>query len=204
MFRSEIQPAFSHAYQYVRGTKLGIIKVNPAVAERMDSDPLRITLHPRFLPMVVKPKPWLSWNSGSYLVHSTHIMRTKDSDEQISYLKQANDAQTLEQIFSGLDVLGSVPWKINRPVFDVVSKVWNTGEALADIPAKQNLMAPVVAEKPANMDTDPRAKDSYRHRVRKVLQDRRAAHSTRCDANYKLEIARAVSHTCAFRIISMG
>lgn len=73
-FSSEIQPAFSHAYQYVRGLKLGIIKVNPAVAERMDRDPLRITLHPRFLPMVVKPKPWLSWNSGSYLVHSSTLV----------------------------------------------------------------------------------------------------------------------------------
>lgn len=73
---SEIQPAFSHAYQYVRGLKLGVIKVNPVVAERMDSDPLRITLHPRFLPMVVTPKPWLSWNSGSYLIHSSKLTRT--------------------------------------------------------------------------------------------------------------------------------
>lgn len=70
---TESQPAFSHAYQYVRGLKLGIIKINPVVAERMDQDPLRITLHPRFLPMVVKPKPWLSWNSGSYLVHSSKL-----------------------------------------------------------------------------------------------------------------------------------
>lgn len=68
---SEVQPAFSHAYQYVRGLKLGIIKVNPIVSERMDQDPLRITLHPRYLPMVVKPKPWLSWNSGAYLVHNS-------------------------------------------------------------------------------------------------------------------------------------
>ncbi|KAK4053626.1 DNA-directed RNA polymerase [Microbotryomycetes sp. JL221] len=133
---TETQPAFSHAYQYVRGTKLGIIKVNPAVAERIDSDPLRITLHPRVLPMIVKPKPWLSWNSGSYLVHNTQIMRTKDSDEQIQYLKQASEANTLDLIFSGLDALGSVSWKVNRKVFDVVTQVWNSGEELADIPAK--------------------------------------------------------------------
>lgn len=124
---------------------------------------------------------------------AAQIMRTKDSDEQIRYLKQASDADTLDQIFTGLDVLGSVPWKINRQVFEVVSTVWNTGEELADIPAKTSLTAPLEAEKPDNMDTDPRAKDTYRHRIRKALQDRRAAHSTRCDANYKLEIGRAVS-----------
>jgi DNA-directed RNA polymerase len=37
----------------------------------MDQDPLRITLHPRFLPMVVAPKAWLAWDSGSYMVHSS-------------------------------------------------------------------------------------------------------------------------------------
>lgn len=120
-------------------------------------------------------------------------MRTKDSDEQIQYLRQASDADTLDQIFTGLDVLGSVPWKINRKVFDVVSTVWNSGEELADIPAKASLTAPLEADKPDNVDSDPRAKDTYRHRIRKALQDRRDAHSTRCDANYKLEIGRAVS-----------
>lgn len=188
---SEVQPAFSHAYQYVRGLKLGIIKVNPAVAERMDQDPLRITLHPRFLPMLVKPKPWLSYNSGSYLLHSTQMMRIKDSDEQLQYLQQASDNDTLDNIFTGLDALGSVSWQINTKVFDVVSTVWNSGEAVADIPAKESFVEPVKAAVPDNVDKDPRARDNYRHRIRQALQARRAAHSNRCDLSYKLEIARA-------------
>ncbi|GJN93218.1 hypothetical protein Rhopal_006265-T1 [Rhodotorula paludigena] len=188
---TELQPAFSHAYQYVRGLKLGIIKVNHAVAERMDQDPLRITLHPRFLPMLVKPKPWLSWNSGSYLLHTTQMMRIKDSDEQLRYLQQASDNDRLDTIFNGLDALGSVQWKINRNVFDVVSQVWNSGESIADIPAKEAFAEPVKAEVPENVAKDPRARDNFRHRVRQALQARRSAHSTRCDLNYKLEIARA-------------
>ncbi|BGP42996.1 DNA-directed RNA polymerase [Rhodotorula kratochvilovae] len=188
---TEVQPAFSHAYQYVRGLKLGIIKVNQAVAERMDQDPLQITLHPRFLPMLVKPKPWLSWNSGSYLLHSTQMMRIKDSDEQLQYLQQASDNNTLDNVFTGLDALGSVSWQINRQVFDVVSTVWNSGEAIADIPAKDSLVEPLKADVPENVEKDPRARDTYRHRVRQALQARRAAHSNRCDLNYKLEIARA-------------
>ncbi|GAA5915366.1 hypothetical protein JCM8208_007691 [Rhodotorula glutinis] len=188
---SEVQPAFSHAYQYVRGLKLGIIKVNTAVSERMDKDPLRITLHPRFLPMLVKPKPWLSYNSGSYLLHSTQMMRIKDSDEQLQYLQQASDNDTLDNIFTGLDALGSVPWQINTKVFDVVSTVWNSGEAVADIPAKDSLVEPLAAEVPDNVDKDPRARDNYRHRIRQALQARRSAHSNRCDLSYKLEIARA-------------
>jgi DNA-directed RNA polymerase len=62
-----MQPAFYHSYEYSRGRKLGVIKLNPAVASRMATDALRETLHPRHLPMLVKPKPWLSHKDGGYL-----------------------------------------------------------------------------------------------------------------------------------------
>jgi DNA-directed RNA polymerase, mitochondrial len=61
------QPAFFHAYEYQKGHKLGVIKLNPTVSERLAKDGVRETLHPRHLPMLVKPKPWLSHNNGGYL-----------------------------------------------------------------------------------------------------------------------------------------
>ena len=54
-------------YEYVRGQKLGVIKLNEEVALRLAKDRLRETLHPRHLPMLVKPKPWLSDEDGGYL-----------------------------------------------------------------------------------------------------------------------------------------
>lgn len=63
----ENQPAFYHAYEYVRGQKLGVIRLNPVVSERFAKDGLRTTLHPRHLPMLIKPKPWLNHNQGGYL-----------------------------------------------------------------------------------------------------------------------------------------
>jgi len=64
---SEEQPAFFHSYEYLRGHKLGVIRLNQEVAERMARDGIRETLHPRQLPMLVKPKPWLSYDQGGYL-----------------------------------------------------------------------------------------------------------------------------------------
>lgn len=119
-------------------------------------------------------------------------MRTKDSMEQIDYLRQASEADSLDEIFSGLDVLGSTPWSINRSLFDIVTEVWNSGEALADIPKKASVITLVEPERPEGMDTDPRAKDTYRHRMKQAILEKRASHSNRCDVNYKLEIARAV------------
>ena len=66
MCSSEDHPAFFHSYEYLRGQKLGVIKLNPVVAERMAKDQLHQTLHPRHLPMLVKPKPWLAHDNGGY------------------------------------------------------------------------------------------------------------------------------------------
>lgn len=68
---TEKQPAFWQSYQYFRSQRVGIIKLNPAVAEKMDSDRLGSVAFPRFLPMLVKPKPWTGFNSGGYRIHSS-------------------------------------------------------------------------------------------------------------------------------------
>jgi DNA-directed RNA polymerase len=66
-FSTEEQPAFYHSYEYVRGHKLGIIKLNPVVSDRMAKESVREALHPRHLPMLVQPKRWVSYNEGGYL-----------------------------------------------------------------------------------------------------------------------------------------
>lgn len=67
----EEQPAFTHSYEYLRGYKLGIIRLNPAVAERMANDSIRDTMHPRHLPMLIRPKPWLNYNEGGYIYNKS-------------------------------------------------------------------------------------------------------------------------------------
>ncbi|KAI0753612.1 DNA/RNA polymerase [Fomes fomentarius] len=186
---SEMQPAFNHSYEYLRGHKLGVIKFNPAVADRMSKDPIAETLHPRHLPMLMKPKPWLSYNNGGYIYNRSSAMRFKDSREQEIYLRHASDAGRLELVFAGLDVLGSTPWRINRRVFDVVLEVWNSGERFCKIPpAVPDEPEP---EKPENYDVDNKAKMVYLTRQKAWQQAKASNHSDRCSVNYKVEIARA-------------
>ena len=141
--------------------------------------------------MLVKPKPWLSYNSGGYLYSRSWAMRFKDSREQEVYLRHASEAGQLELIFAGLDVLSSTPWKINRKVFDVVLEVWNSGKRFAKIP-------PAVPDEPEpqrpdNFEFDKAAKTVYIERQKMWMQNKAANHSDRCSVNYKIEIARAVS-----------
>ncbi|KAG6329701.1 hypothetical protein ID866_9388 [Astraeus odoratus] len=185
----EQQGAFCHSYEFVRGQKLGIIRLNPVVADRIAKDGLRETLHPRHLPMLVKPKPWLGPDEGGYLYNKSCVMRFKDSVEQQTYLEHATTQGNVELVYAGLDVLGSTPWKINRRIFDVVLTVWNSGERLCKIPpAAYDKPEP---EKPENYLTDVKARSIYGQRVRAYQQDKANNHSDRCNVNYKIEIARA-------------
>ncbi|KZV89471.1 DNA/RNA polymerase [Exidia glandulosa HHB12029] len=185
---TEIQAAFTHTYEYNRGHKNGIIKLNPLVAQHLEGEPMRDLIHPRHLPMLVKPKPWIDHDNGGYLFSRTSVMRIKDSQEQLTYLRQASQLGNMELVYSGLDVLGSTPWQINRGVFDVVLEVWNSGKGIGSIP-------PVRIEDPEPQkpedDTDLGARVTYLAKHKEWSQAKANNHSDRCSVNYKLEIARA-------------
>lgn len=186
----EEHPAMYSSYQYLSGKKLGVIKLNEVVARRLDKDPIRETLHPRVLPMLVKPRLWLKHDDGGYLVHKTSMMRFKDSTEQAIYLRKASENNSLETVMAGLDVLGETPWIINTAVFEVMTEVWNSGEDTAGMP-------PLLSEdhgsipRPDNYETDIRARAKYLADTKAARLQLAAVHSQRCDTNYKLEIARA-------------
>ncbi|KAJ3514954.1 hypothetical protein NLJ89_g2072 [Agrocybe chaxingu] len=186
---TESQPAFFHGYEYQRGQKLGVLKLNPIVTERMAKDSLARTVHPRHLPMLVKPRPWLNYNDGGYIYNKCNAMRFKDSLEQEVYLKEATNAGTVELVYAGLDILGSTPWRINKPIFDIVLEVWNSGERMGKIPpAVYDQPEPVLEE---GKEKDMEARSHYMQRHRVWAQEKGNNHSERCSVNYKIEIARA-------------
>jgi len=127
------------------------------------------------------------------LKKTASVMRFKDSQEQLSYLRNADEQGAIELVYAGLDVLGSTPWKINRKVFDVVLTVWNSGQRMSKIPpAEYDGPEP---EKPADVEVDMKAKSVYMQRMRAYQQEKANNHSDRCNVNYKIEIARAVGYS---------
>ncbi|KIK64988.1 hypothetical protein GYMLUDRAFT_160261 [Collybiopsis luxurians FD-317 M1] len=183
---TEVQPAFHHSYEHSRGQKLGVIRLNPAVSERLANDNIRDTIHPRHLPMLVKPKPWLGLRKGGYMFNEVSAMRFKESVEQASYVVHASELGNVELVYAGLDVLGSTPWQINRKVFDVVLQVWNSGEKLGKLPpAVFPDPEPVLPE-----GADLKERSAYMQRLKAWTQDKANNHSDRCSVNYKIEIAR--------------
>jgi DNA-directed RNA polymerase len=179
-------PAFYHSYQYQSSVKVGVLKLHKSIASQLSGDRLNGAVQPQLLPMLVKPRPWVAWNNGGYLYSQGFVIRSKDAPEQTAYLKASSDK--LDKVYEGLNVLGSTAWTVNERVFSVMSKVWNAGEEFLDIPKLEDTIE--LPEQPPRT-ADPSVIFAWKNQVKKVQNAFNNNRSTRCDANYKLEIARA-------------
>ncbi|KAI8608616.1 hypothetical protein BC830DRAFT_1071858 [Chytriomyces sp. MP71] len=184
--------AFVHGYAGVKGKQMGVIKMHPHILETLSTDPVHV--HPRLLPMVVPPRPWLTRNSGGYINYKSDVLRTS-SKEHLAYLAAADERQLLSGVFESLDVLGKTAWQVNPRVYEVVKQVWNSGKAVAEFPALEEEGKGTgrlqKAKKPENWEAmEGAAKRAWVLERQKEDAERRNNFSQRCDMNYKIEIAR--------------
>lgn len=183
-------PAFHHTYQYQNGTSIGIIRPHKVVANYLSGD--RIAIQPQQLPMLCKPRQWTRWDSGGYWYTPSTIVRSKDSPEQTAYIAAASDRGRIQKVFDGLNVLGEVPWTINKDIFKVVSHIWNTKKEFLDIPPHVSSVPDLSGIPVPPRNSDPSVLRDYRRQCREVTLENGSLYSQRCDLNYKLDIARAL------------
>jgi DNA-directed RNA polymerase len=186
---TELQPALIHSFKFQSGKKLGVIMANPSLVEALKREPVH-SLLAKHLPMVVEPDPWIAFKKGGYIVHPTKLIRIKNgSTDQRYYAEAALVEGDLDRMCEGLNVLGKTEWRINKPVFDVMLKAWNTGEAIANFPQESpDLVSP---EAPTSTN-DPTERQRWMKAVKAVENRRTGLHSQRCFQNFQLEIARAL------------
>ena len=181
-------PAFSHSYQYHNGIKLGVIRIHPALTRQLNGDKMIASVQPQLLPMLVKPRPWISNKSGGYYYSQSNLIRTKDSPEQSAYIEAASKSHAIDPVYDGLNVLGETSWTVNERMFDVISQVWNKGAPFLEIPGIQHAVQ--YLPRPAS-DADPSVVNKWKEKNREIANEFASNRSMRCDMNYKLEIARA-------------
>lgn len=184
----QIQPAFTHAHQYKKGKKTGIILLNKVLIEKLKSEPVH-SLMARQLPMIVPPDSWTGFRKGGYIAHPSTIMRIKFGDQSQRYYCEAAISQgNISKVFQGLDVLGQTAWRINKEVYKVMLEAWNTGKAIANLPP----LNPQLEIPPEPTDTkDPLEKGRWIRQIKIMQNLKTSMHSQRCFQNFQLEIARA-------------
>ncbi|KAI8809178.1 hypothetical protein BJ742DRAFT_708766 [Cladochytrium replicatum] len=183
------EPAFYHAYRRVRQKKVGVIVFNPALLELLTRHS-KMQLNLRLLPMIVTPRPWLTWRSGGYLLHEEEVVRLQGNLEHRALLNRAAEEDKLHVVLHSLDVLGATPWRVNVPVLEVVLECWNSGQEIGGIPPEK---IDEIPPPPEDYETNMEAKRKYNFLKARRLNDARNAFSKRCSTNYTIDIATALS-----------
>lgn len=97
---------------------------------------------PRYLPMLVPPKEWNNkLRAGCYYRLRTSIMRTQ-SPSHIDALQRAD----MGPILDGLNYLGQIPWRVNRPVLHIVKEALERGMVIGELPPNVNVPLPLETE----------------------------------------------------------
>ena len=202
------QPAFRYnRVKTSENTRHGYIMINRdlmniAVNEEFTSTTAYLSpslSNSRVQPMVVPPNEWTDVNTGGYETIRVPFMRTRHCKTQKDALYRADLSTAME----GLNVLGSIPWRINQTVLDVAQKCWEDGVVLGDIPSRTNYEVPPYPEELAYVDYhrlgDVEKKGhievfkKYRDALNKhkrFKQKNADLHSLRCSAMLKLNQAQ--------------
>ena len=133
----------------------------------------------RSLPMIFKPAPWKNYYFGGYYLKQTKMAKVDPMfREAVQYMRKAD----LSQISRILDLLGSVPWRVNRKVLDVIEYIWSTGGGQAMIPKKHNerMITPDMIRKAAFKEKLTLLRE---HKINNEY------HSLRCDFLLRLSMA---------------
>ncbi|KAL9126655.1 MAG: hypothetical protein Q9217_004331 [Psora testacea] len=184
----EEQPVFFHTYQYQVGKRVGVIRLNSAMLEKLSKAPVGCALA-KHLPMVTEPRPWVGFREGGFLEHAISVVRYHEADVYAKrYAITAAENGDMAQVFAGLDVLAKTPWKINPAVFEVMAQAWNSGEAIAKIPPEKP-----VADFPPEpaLSDDSRDRKKWIKKVQEIENANSGLRSQRCFMNFQMEVARA-------------
>jgi DNA-directed RNA polymerase len=96
-------------------------------------------LEPRYTPMLVPPKKWTDPLNGGYITKSNRVkVISRMSDAQVDDMMSMD----MSSVYSALNVIQETPWRVNRPVYDVMTELWDAGSPLAGLPDRDWLPEP--------------------------------------------------------------
>jgi len=105
---------------------------------------------PVWMPMLVEPRAWSTPRDGGYLTDiggRVDLVRTRNR----AYKRELEQAD-MPNVYRAVNLIQSTPWKINKPVLEVMQDVWSMGGGFAGLPDRNLLELP---PQPAMLVTDP-------------------------------------------------
>jgi DNA-directed RNA polymerase len=124
-------------------TTVAMLEMLPETMEWLESAHNRCSLlSPRYLPMVIPPKPWTSPWHGGYLNNRDLRLKLFNARRiNKNYLSEFAQ-ESNETLYKAINAVQATPWRINERVLDVVKTLWDTGIATGGIPPADALPLP--------------------------------------------------------------
>ncbi|KTG04718.1 hypothetical protein cypCar_00027975, partial [Cyprinus carpio] len=184
-------PILYHMYTFRSNHKIGFIKPHPIVTQiQRVAMETKLTFDSYVMPMLCPPVPWTSPKSGTYLLTPTKLMRSTDGAIQHQLLLEKSQDEDLHAVLDSLNQVGNCPWKINKPLLDIIISIFN------DKGSDKLCIPPPLSEAPEVPRFNPhdpsytQAEKAYMKREGlKAKKKVSEMHSLRMDALYKLSIA---------------
>ena len=141
-------------------------------------------LEPIQLPMVVRPRRWRSPTYGGYLTPRPGNILIKQRNK--AYHEELRNVE-MQDVYDAVNHIQDTPWKINRPVLDVMDAVWNSGGCLGGLPQRHDEPLP---EKPEDIDHNEEAKVAWKREAATIYAKNAALVSGRVAVHQGLWVAR--------------
>jgi DNA-directed RNA polymerase len=139
------RPVFIHSTIASKKNKVktvGVIEMNKEVYDSlalMDKQQME-TVFPRYLPMLIPPRPWDNRNrkSSCYLRLKCKLIRSYSQGQHLAVAHAHMD-----KLLESVNYVASIPWRINDPVFKVINECWSKGILVGEIPARVDFPMPL-------------------------------------------------------------
>lgn len=182
-------PILYHMYTFRSTKQVGFIKPHPILSQILqDAMDTNLIFDSYMIPTLCPPVPWTSAKFGAYLLTPTKIMRTVDRATQHEALLEKR--KNLQPIIDSLNQLGNCPWKVNKPLLDIIISIFNDkGSDKLDIPPPMSEAPKILHFNPQDQSYTAREKSQMKKEIALAKKKCAEMYSLRMDALYKLSIA---------------
>jgi DNA-directed RNA polymerase len=112
------------------------LKASPVILELLKKAHTKNEiLHPLYMPMVIKPLEWKGIFGGGYLNNAALERHPFIKQRDKSILELYKGAK-MPRVYKAVNNLQSVPWRINKQVFDVLNELWKCNARVAKLPGE--------------------------------------------------------------------
>lgn len=132
--------------------KVGVVRVHPYIDEEFKVYDELLTANSYHFPMLYPPLSWKTPTSGGHFNNLAPLVRSPDPETTLLYMNKAHKTGQLASTYESLNLLGSVPWAVNRGMLEVFSEVMSSPDGFMTIPPPWKYLVPELPDPPVRLE----------------------------------------------------